>query len=90
MHLAVLGFVIGVATLANPSYMYQNSVLVGSTRGSSAFPTANTTLVYVGDPFGRGLLMILIVSISLNLPQVGQEGLLATGRVHLSDERSLV
>ena len=28
-------------------------ILVVSTRGSSALPTANTSLVYVGDPIGK-------------------------------------
>ena len=31
-----------------------------------------------------------VVGIAADFPQVGQEGLLATGRVQLSDERSLV
>jgi hypothetical protein len=44
LRLVVLG------SRANPSYMYLNYVQVVSTRGSSAFPTANATLVYVGDP----------------------------------------
>ena len=44
------------SALTFPSYMYQNHVLVGSTRGGYAFPTECTTLALIGGPEGTGWL----------------------------------
>ena len=53
-------------------------------------PSEALLQVYVGDPVGRILLMILIVSFSLDFPEPGLEGLATSGRVFLREERCLV
>ena len=68
---------------ANPSYVYQNFVLVGSTRGSSALPK-NQQIIW--GPHEE-LRMLCIVFLSTDVPEVGGHGSFAIRRVFLRIER---
>ena len=83
--LAVVSLVV-LRSRANPSYMYQNFVLVGSTRGSSALPK-NQQIIW--GPH-KELRMLRIVFLSADVPEVSVHGLLAVRVVLLCLERSEV